>query len=81
MTYYMEGDFGPRKQYRCPQCDTNQPDYPMLLGHSPRALCAHYSHRAFLDFAFHRVKHLRQAALAGFATGTVLGAYLMYLLK
>lgn len=61
--------------YECPQCHTNQPDYPMLLGHDPRALCAHYSHRAFLDFAFDRVKQLRQAVIAGFAVGVVLGVY------
>jgi len=67
--------------YRCPQCDTNQRDYPMLLGHNPRALCAHYSHKAFYDFAWHgvkHIKHIKHAAIVGFVTGFAVGGFLIW---
>jgi hypothetical protein len=71
-------DYDDGVPYRCPQCGTNQRDYPMLLGFDPRAICAHYSHKGFFDFAFHGVRHIRRAALCGFITGFAVGAYLLW---
>lgn len=69
------------KRTFCTACDGDY-DYPMLVSREPRALCAHFCHKQFMDFAFHGRKHVRKAALAGFATGIFLAlAVAVYLLR
>lgn len=59
------------KRFSCPGCNGDR-DYPMLVSQEPRALCAHFCHRQFMDFAFQGRRHVRRAALVGFATGVLL---------
>lgn len=67
--------------YRCPQCQSNNENYPMLLSNEPRALCAHYSHRRFLHVAFHAQQHVTKAAWCGFGTGAAVVGMLWLILK
>lgn len=69
-------------KYTCPQCGTNQRNYPMMVSiDGPRVLCAHYTHRRFLDVAFNAQKHIHNAAWAGFCTGVVVVGGLWAILK